>query len=123
MYRILSNTRQQRWIGAIYFALALAVHARPPDVGTILPYLELTTILTPYSIAAIYFWCSGFLLRSVNIVAWKYIAVVMPLLISCLYLVFYMAGTPTTSLVTGVWILSLATLIINDLYRQVVARG
>lgn len=121
MYKVLSNTRQQRWIARIYLGLALAIHARP-DVGAILPYIESTTILTPYAIAAIYIWCSGFFWRSVNIVAWKYVAAVLPLLVSCLYLVFYMAANPTTSLVTGVLVFSLAALLIDDLYRQVVTR-
>jgi hypothetical protein len=120
--RIIPNTREQQLVSGVYLALAISLHVRP-DVGTLLPYVESTTILNPYSIAAIYFFCSGYLFRAVNIMLWKYAMAILPLLVTCMYLFLYMIGNPASSLVTGVLCFGFAILLLSDLQQQAVRRG
>jgi hypothetical protein len=120
--RIIQNTREQRLVGYAYLALGVSLHLRP-DVGSILPYVESTTFLTPYTIAAVYFLCAGFLLRSVNIMLWKYTAAIMPILATCLYLFVYMVGNVQSSLLSGIIGFLAAALLLNDLQKQAVNRG
>jgi hypothetical protein len=117
--RIIGNRRDQKIVSGIYFALAVGLQARP-DAGSLIPYLESTTILNPVSLGILYTWCSGYLWRTANIQLWKYAAAIFPLFVSCFYLMFYMAGNQSSSLVTGIIAISLAILLGSNLQQQVV---
>lgn len=122
MRRILPNSRDQRLVGATYLALAIALHIRP-DVGSLIPYIEATTNFTPYSIAFIFAFAAGYLLRPGNLMLWKYAVSLVPMLVTCLYLAIYMLGNIQSSLLTGVIAFAYAVFLISNMQKQAVSRG